>query len=379
MKRVLPVIVIVVFFAATMLGGALFASPKETVEIADAKCKNGYVALTYDDGPTEITPALVDELNKHNLKATFFISGYKVAGNENLIREISQKHQIQNHSYYHDDHIELTRTEVKQSVSKGSAAIREVTGIKPTLFRPPLGSTNSTVADIVRDNNSVLALWTLDTFDWQDNSVSTVMSKLSNIEDGDIVLMHDNLQEDVELVSKISKLLDDKGLCTEFITASEKRTEAWEGNSFNAEVSKPTRQTGHRIVIDSIGLDVAIAEGVGLNILDTGVVGHFPQTAGLGEEGNYALAGHRITHGEPFRNIVDLRAGNKIRVLTNDSTYVYKVFKDPYVVDHSALWVLKPMPQIGDSIITLVTCASLLPTDERTIVHATLINVNSNK
>lgn len=78
--------------------------------------------------------------------------------------------------------------------------------------------------------------------------------------------------------------------------------------------------------IPRLGIIAPVAQGVGKEgVLDKGYIGHYPQTAQPGQAGNFAVAGHRNTHGEPFRYINRLRAGDEVRVETRDGVYVYEV------------------------------------------------------
>ncbi|MFG2360686.1 class E sortase [Streptomyces mirabilis] len=78
--------------------------------------------------------------------------------------------------------------------------------------------------------------------------------------------------------------------------------------------------------IPRLGLRVPVAEGVGKrDVLNKGYVGHYPHTQQVGQAGNFALAGHRNTHGEPFRYINRLRRGDEIDVETAAGRYVYVV------------------------------------------------------
>jgi sortase A len=82
------------------------------------------------------------------------------------------------------------------------------------------------------------------------------------------------------------------------------------------------------LTIPRLGLTVPVAEGVGKqNVLNKGYVGHYPATAQPGRAGNFALAGHRNTHGEPFRYINRLRKGDEVQVRTRGAEYTYVVDK----------------------------------------------------
>jgi sortase A len=80
------------------------------------------------------------------------------------------------------------------------------------------------------------------------------------------------------------------------------------------------------LTIPRLGLRVPVAEGISKpNVLNKGYVGHYPDTAQPGQAGNFALAGHRNTHGEPFRYINRLREGDRIEVETRTAGYTYVV------------------------------------------------------
>lgn len=80
--------------------------------------------------------------------------------------------------------------------------------------------------------------------------------------------------------------------------------------------------------IPRLGVTAPVAQGVSKGgVLDKGYVGHYPQTAQPGRAGNFALAGHRNTHGEPFRYINRLRAGDEVKVETREAVYTYVVGK----------------------------------------------------
>ncbi|QDL72638.1 class E sortase [Streptomyces malaysiensis subsp. malaysiensis] len=89
----------------------------------------------------------------------------------------------------------------------------------------------------------------------------------------------------------------------------------------------PRRDQAYAVLrIPRIGLTVPIAEGIGrAAVLNKGYVGHYPRTAQPGQAGNVALAGHRNTHGEPFRQLDEVRPGDTVRIETADARYTYAV------------------------------------------------------
>jgi sortase A len=128
-----------------------------------------------------------------------------------------------------------------------------------------------------------------------------------------------------------------------------------------------------------------VVEGVGDEELARGF-GHFEDSAEVGGRGNYALAAHRITHGEPLRDMPSLRAGDEVLVETRDTLYTYVLDTDPndLVVDFEDGWVLAPHPVNPDSdgvqpsddarLITLTTCAELFHTDTRMVAFGHLVS-----
>lgn len=131
---------------------------------------------------------------------------------------------------------------------------------------------------------------------------------------------------------------------------------------------------------------IPVLEGVSTDVLAKGY-GHFPGNADPGQVGNYALAAHRVTHGEPLRRMPELRPGDKVLVETVDATYTYELDTDPneLVIPFTGVWVLDKLPKNptpggpqppqrkGQRLITLTTCAELFNTDDRMIAFGRLV------
>jgi sortase A len=129
---------------------------------------------------------------------------------------------------------------------------------------------------------------------------------------------------------------------------------------------------------------VPVLEGVGPDVLAQGF-GHFPQSADPGQVGNYALAAHRVTHGEPLRNMPELRPGDKVVVQTARAIYTYVLDTNPnaLIVPFTQTWVIAPHPRNPDTagveppnsqrLITLTTCSELFHTDNRMIAFGHLV------
>ncbi|MFF9015178.1 class E sortase [Streptomyces sp. NPDC014870] len=135
------------------------------------------------------------------------------------------------------------------------------------------------------------------------------------------------------------------------------------------------------IRIPRIGLTAPVARGVSKrSVLDRGYVGHYPNTAGPGQTGNFALAGHRNTHGEPFRYINRLRKGDRIEVQTRGASYEYVVDRVLAQTSPRDTGVIQPVPRSlvkpsygysePGAYLTLTTCTPEFSSAYRLVVWA---------
>jgi sortase A len=131
--------------------------------------------------------------------------------------------------------------------------------------------------------------------------------------------------------------------------------------------------------------EVPIVKGFGADALAKGV-GWYPEGARVGSVGNYVLAGHRVTHGEPFRKFPDLRKGDTVTIETRTATYTYRLRNagQSITVDFDTAWPLWPVPAPGardraptKPLITLLTCAELFHTDNRNVVVGDLVSTET--
>lgn len=140
----------------------------------------------------EYIPKILDTLDKHQIKATFFLDGSWVKRTPELAKAISEKgHEIGNHAYSHPDLQQRSEAETMEELRKTNDIIKKTLGIQPKWFGPPSGSFNQTTVDVANQLSMNTVLWTIDTIDWRKPATSEMVNRiLSEVENGAMVLMH---------------------------------------------------------------------------------------------------------------------------------------------------------------------------------------------
>ncbi|KAI9018784.1 hypothetical protein CLU79DRAFT_760392 [Phycomyces nitens] len=130
-------------------------------------CPKGQWGITYDDGPSEFSPALYDELDKTNTKATFFMVGGQVNKYpEHVLRAYKSGHDIAMHTWSHNYMTSLTNEQIVAELKWNELVIKEVIGVSPKYFRPPYGDIDNRVRDIAKALGFTAVIWNFDTNDW---------------------------------------------------------------------------------------------------------------------------------------------------------------------------------------------------------------------
>ncbi|WP_240941381.1 polysaccharide deacetylase family protein [Paenibacillus sp. HB172176] len=186
------------------------------------------ISLTFDDGPnSRMTPLILDILKQYDAKATFFVVGNRISKNMDIIkREVAEGHEVANHTY---NHILFTQNHSIESINREMIKTKEliemVAGQDSPWFRPPGGNINDSVIKAAKDNGYTVVLWSWhqDTKDWRAPGVDAIVQKvLKNARNGDIVLMHDNVQGSDQTYKALKKILPElqrRGF--RFVTISE--------------------------------------------------------------------------------------------------------------------------------------------------------------
>jgi len=153
------------------------------------------IAFTFDDGPDPLyTPQVLDLLQKHQVKATFFVVGCKAEQYPEIIKRIhAEGHQIGIHNYEHLPSWILAPWSVKRKQLDRSADVIEMlTGLRPVYYRPPWGTLS--LWDILLKKNYKLVFWSEFAYDWLSEVGKTTLSKrmMKCVKEGAIVLLHDS-------------------------------------------------------------------------------------------------------------------------------------------------------------------------------------------
>jgi len=184
------------------------------------------VALTFDDGPAAHTEHIVNLLEYHNARATFFVIGRRINSRRDIvIRAHELGNEIANHLFHHQIMTVMTEAEILQDVRAGSAAISAVIGYSPPIIRPPGGAINDRVNSIVGSAGYALIMWSYDTHDWRDRNATTVYRRImDNVQDGDIILLHDTHRTTAVAMERVIPGLIERGF--QLVTVSELLTYA---------------------------------------------------------------------------------------------------------------------------------------------------------
>lgn len=162
------------------------------------RLNSDYCLLTFDDGPDpEITPEILDILQRHNVAALFFVIGKKAEAHPEIVLRIQNEgHLVGNHSYDHNIFMSMyTRKSLRLDIGKAQDSIEKITGKRPHYFRPPIGYTNPRYAKVLTEKSLLCVGWTLRSYDSVFKQAPKLVQRLrKGIRPGTIVLLHDNLK-----------------------------------------------------------------------------------------------------------------------------------------------------------------------------------------
>ncbi|MEU8262443.1 polysaccharide deacetylase family protein [Micromonospora sp. NPDC048999] len=218
--------------AALVAAGGVAATLAVTAAPAQAATCNGYVGLTFDDGPSSSTPALLNALKQNGLRATMFNTGQNAAANPAQVRaQVDAGMWVGNHSYTHPHLTQQSQAQIDSELSRTQQAIANAGGGTPKLFRPPYGETNSTLKSVEAKYGLTEIIWDVDSQDWNGASVDAIVQANGRLTNGQIILMHDWPANTLSAIPRIAQGLASRGLCAGMISPQTGRAVAPDGGS----------------------------------------------------------------------------------------------------------------------------------------------------
>ncbi|MFJ6083793.1 polysaccharide deacetylase family protein [Streptomyces sp. NPDC092369] len=202
-----------------------------TAEPARAAACGGYVGLTFDDGPSGNTPALLNALKQNGLRATMFNEGQYAAAYPSQVKaQVDAGMWVGNHSYTHPHLTQQSQATVDSEISRTQQAIASAGGGTPKLFRPPYGETNATVKAVEAKYGLTEIIWDVDSQDWNGASTDAIVQAAGRLTNGQVILMHDWPANTVAAIPRIAQGLAARNLCAGTISPQTGRAVAPDGS-----------------------------------------------------------------------------------------------------------------------------------------------------
>lgn len=177
------------------------------------------VALTFDDGPRrDTTVPLLDGLAQRGVRCTFFLVGKLLEGNEDIVERMgAEGHQVGIHTYDHVWLTSLSEAEFNREVDTTRILLENILGEGAYCIRPPYGGVDEGVR---RWAEAPIILWSVDPEDWNDKNTSRIVEHIvSNVQDGDIILLHDIYATSTAAALEVIDALHARGFL--FVTVEE--------------------------------------------------------------------------------------------------------------------------------------------------------------
>jgi len=176
-----------------------------------AKCcnpteKSKKIALTFDDGPHEMTLKVLDLLELHNAKATFFCIGNQIEKHPDILKKIiANGHEVGNHTYSHSKSFGFfSAQKITEEIQQTDELITQFTNAKNYLFRPPFGVTNPNVAKAITNLKHNVIGWDIRSLDTVIKDENVILNRIKKgIHPGGIVLLHDTSLKTVNVLEQL--------------------------------------------------------------------------------------------------------------------------------------------------------------------------------
>lgn len=217
--KIFAVLLVVVVLLAVSINGStsaqvFFGYAPRKVPIYSVDTSEKQVAISFDAAwGADKTEEILEILDEFDVNATFFLVGFWVDDYIDMVKKIDEAGcEIGTHSNTHPDMVKLDIESVSEELSTSVSKIEAVTGKKVTLFRAPFGSYNNQLLEVAEGMGLKTIQWDVDTLDWKGLSASEINSRvLSKVQNGSIILMHNNSDHVLDGLRLILTTLKNKG------------------------------------------------------------------------------------------------------------------------------------------------------------------------
>lgn len=199
---------------------ASVSSRKVPVYSVDTEQK--VISLTFNCAwGNEDIPRLLNILEEHQVKATFFVLGEWCDKYPESVRAIAQAgHEVQSHSDTHPDMAAISRNENLKQIRRSADKIEAITGVRPNMLRPPSGSYNDALMEVLEQENFYGIQWSADSIDWKNPSPRQMLDRiLAKAGNGGILLFHSGAANTPQAIPLVIEALQKQGY--RFVTVGE--------------------------------------------------------------------------------------------------------------------------------------------------------------
>lgn len=184
--------------------------------IYSVKTEEKKISISFDAAwGAEDFEQIMEILDKHNVKTTFFMTGEWVEKYPECVKTLVEKgHDLGNHSATHPDMTTLSKEKQREQILGVHNAVKELTGYEMELFRPPYGAYNNDVIRTCYELDYYPIQWDVDSLDWKDYDAATIINKVCNHKDldcGSIILCHNGAKHTAEALDEMLTNLKKQG------------------------------------------------------------------------------------------------------------------------------------------------------------------------
>ncbi len=195
--------------------GTSITNPKE-LPIYCVEQQKPWISISFDAAwGNEDTKKLLAILKKHQVKATFFMTGGWIEKYPEDVKAIAADgHDLGNHSENHKHMSQLSAEQCKEEIMKPHEKVKKLTGKDMILFRPPYGDYNDNLIRVCRDIHYYPIQWDVDSLDWKDYDASTIIRRVTehkHLGNGSIILCHNGGKHTAEALDSLLSTLKQKG------------------------------------------------------------------------------------------------------------------------------------------------------------------------